>query len=141
MTLGTTIRRLREDRAWTQGQLSLHSGVDQSHLSKIERDVHDSVNAHVLARIATALGVTTDFLMQGAGWIESMDQAASGDPLELRLLIAVRSIRSRKIRGKVIEQLTWIAQAFCDAEFASGAKTALQKAAEEREEYEPKEQT
>ena len=131
MTLGTTLRRLRDERGWSQGQLAVHSGVDQSHLSKIERDVHETINARVLARIADALNISTDYLMVEAGWLEPRPNISGLTFAESRLFSVVRQIKRPTLRAKLLEQLTWIAEAVYQAETAQ----ELQQLTTEREKY------
>ena len=135
MTLGIILRRLREERGWSQGQLSVRSGVDQSHLSKIERDVHETINARVLARIADALNISTDYLMIEAGWLHREPPSINPSFAEQRLLDIIHQIPSARIRSKVLEQFTWIAQVARDADLARQTPS-LRQAAEAREEYE-----
>ena len=118
MTLGTTIKRLRQARGWTQGQLAMRSGVEQSHLSKIEREVHETVNARVLARIAMALQVSADELMEEAGWLPPSDRADHLRAAEQKLVNTIRAIPTTKVRDRVVEQFTWIAEVARDADLA-----------------------
>ncbi|HUV74769.1 MAG TPA: helix-turn-helix transcriptional regulator [Anaerolineae bacterium] len=131
MTLGPTLRQLREERGWSQGQLALRSGIDQSHLSKIERDVHETINARVLARIADALNVTTDYLMEAAGWKHPLPSLGVLMPREQRLIDTIRQIRAHHTRREALDQLIWMAQALVDAERGH----ELKKAAEAQEAY------
>tara|TARA_R110002124_G_C8930474_1_gene511950 strand:+ start:960 stop:1313 length:354 start_codon:yes stop_codon:yes gene_type:complete len=41
MSLGANLKRLRQDKGWTQGDLSKASGVKLGHVSRIERDDTD----------------------------------------------------------------------------------------------------
>ena len=138
MTLGSSLRRLREERGWSQGQLAVHSGVQQSHLSKIERDVHDTINARVLARIADALNVSTDYLMVEAGWLEPRPAIPELTFAESRFFQIIRQINSTRLQIKVLEQLTWIAEVARDAGLARQTP-ALKLAAEGREEHDKEE--
>ena len=67
MGLGKAILRLRKARDWTQGQLSTYSGVDQSYLSRIERDQHENVSVKIIAAIAMALDVSVDSILIEGG--------------------------------------------------------------------------
>jgi transcriptional regulator with XRE-family HTH domain len=60
--LGSTIRRLRDERGWTQGELAYHAGVDQSHVSRIESGATKDTKVSTIIAIARALGVTIDEL-------------------------------------------------------------------------------
>ena len=137
MTLGTLLRQLRKDRGWTQGQLALRSGIDQSHLSKIERDVHDSVNAHVLARLAEALEVSVDYLCEEAGWLTGRPHPKELALAEYNLIETIRLVTSPGVRHKVLEQLTWIAESVVKAEKTQQLEelNSVRKAAEHRAPY------
>ncbi len=67
MSLGTTIRELRQQKGWTQTQLATHAGVGRSYISMLENDERPNVSARIVDRLATALGVTSDYLMRRAG--------------------------------------------------------------------------
>ncbi len=41
MSLGENIKRFRQDKGWTQGQLAKVSGVRLGHISRLERDDTD----------------------------------------------------------------------------------------------------
>jgi transcriptional regulator with XRE-family HTH domain len=60
---GAVVRRLREERGWTQGQLAYHAGVDQSRVSKIESGAHRDTRLSTVTRLAAALGVGVDVLL------------------------------------------------------------------------------
>jgi transcriptional regulator with XRE-family HTH domain len=67
-SLGYTIRALRMRKNWSLGQLSTYSGVAKSYLSRIEKDEHPNVSAKRLSRVARALEVTVQYLVEEAGW-------------------------------------------------------------------------
>jgi len=137
MTLGTTIRALREARGWSQGQLEVHSGVRQTQLSAIERGVHETVNARTLAKIAQALQVSADYLLRQAGWLEDHIELEEPTPAEQFLIDTIRDVETQSIRDKLIEQFTWIAEVARDADLAR--RPALKLIAEEDEGYGEKE--
>jgi len=111
----------------------MRSGVEQSHLSKIEREVHETVNARVLARIAMALQVSADELMEEAGWLPPSDRADHLRAAEQKLVNTIRAIPTTKVRDRVLEQFTWIAEVARDADVAR--QPALRLVAEEDEGY------
>jgi transcriptional regulator with XRE-family HTH domain len=85
--LGQAIQELRQALGWTQGRLSEMAAADRSQVSRLEAGER-LVSAPVLARIAHALGTTTDDLLARAGYIRvpsQEQQAAAGGHL-LRLL-------------------------------------------------------
>lgn len=61
-TLGERVAHLRRAKGFTQRELSIAAGVDDSTLSRIERG--DSLGSlDVLARLARKLGTTVDALL------------------------------------------------------------------------------
>lgn len=61
-TTGKRVERLRKDSGMNQAALAGLVGVRQNYISAIERDVA-SPSAEVVAKIAQALGTSTDFLL------------------------------------------------------------------------------
>lgn len=59
---GDRIKRLREDRGWTQGQLSLHTEIAQSYISDMERGVAANVGTEALIPLARTLETSVDYL-------------------------------------------------------------------------------
>ena len=62
-TLGKRIKALRADRGVSQKDLARLIDTAQSHLSEIEADGVPRVSGDLLARIASALNTTTDYLL------------------------------------------------------------------------------
>lgn len=62
MSIGTRIRTAREARGWTQFQLGVVVGKRDTDVSRWERDVLGP-RPDVVANIARALGITTDYLL------------------------------------------------------------------------------
>lgn len=62
MSLGENIRRFRQARSWTQGQLSERTGIKIGHLSKLEQDEGDP-KASTLYKLIQAFGCTPTALM------------------------------------------------------------------------------
>jgi len=69
--VGHVIRRLRQDKGWTLGQLSVYSGIGKSYLSRIERGKHPNLSAKKVGKIANALNVSPNYIYEQAGWYES----------------------------------------------------------------------
>ncbi|OJW71353.1 MAG: transcriptional regulator [Sphingomonadales bacterium 63-6] len=63
--LGASIRAVRHERGLSQEALADASGIDRSHMGKIERGERN-VSVLNIARIAEALGVTIAALMASA---------------------------------------------------------------------------
>jgi transcriptional regulator with XRE-family HTH domain len=61
MALGTRIRRLRQERDWSQAQLAKKLSVHQKQISGYERDVHVP-STELLIRLAELFDVSLDFL-------------------------------------------------------------------------------
>jgi transcriptional regulator with XRE-family HTH domain len=59
---GDKIRMLRNKRRWTQKELALTSGVDQSIISDLENNKKAGTRIDTLVALARALGVATDDL-------------------------------------------------------------------------------
>jgi transcriptional regulator with XRE-family HTH domain len=66
LALGARLRELREERGWSQRELGSKLGILQSKLSKYESGTHQP-SLRNLVRIASLVGVTTDYLLTGAG--------------------------------------------------------------------------
>ena len=61
--LGPRLRSLREHRGLDVGQLAYKSGVHISTIHKIENNDRPNTSGVILARLADALGTTTDYLL------------------------------------------------------------------------------
>ena|SRR6266540_1853131 len=61
---GERIRRLRNERGWTQEQLARQAGLSKSAISEAESDTTQPRGPN-LVRIASALGASIDFLLTG----------------------------------------------------------------------------
>src|SRR5438552_6887092 len=78
--MGDLIQKMRRDLGWTQGYLSDTTGADRSQVSRLEAGER-LVSAPVLARIAHALGTTTDDLLSRAGFINVPSRAEQDETL------------------------------------------------------------
>lgn len=61
MSLGTRIKRLRQDRNWSQAQFALKLKVHQKQISGYERNVHVP-STDLLIRVADLFNVSLDYL-------------------------------------------------------------------------------
>jgi transcriptional regulator with XRE-family HTH domain len=61
--VGRRIKSLRERQQLTQGQLAVYSEVAQSHISRLENELVDSLGSDPLAKMARVLNTTTDYLL------------------------------------------------------------------------------
>jgi transcriptional regulator with XRE-family HTH domain len=66
LALGARLREVREERGWSQRELGGQLGILQSKLSKYESGTHQP-SLRNLVRMANLVGVTTDYLLTGAG--------------------------------------------------------------------------
>lgn len=73
-TTGGRVRLLRARRGLSQTQLAAKAGISRNHLWRIEKGDRPKVGADVLARIASALGVSLSDLL---------DESAPGEPYEV----------------------------------------------------------
>ena len=60
--IGRRLKRLRQDRNWSQAQLGRQIGVHQKQISGYERGVHVP-STDVLVRLAQVFGVSLDYLV------------------------------------------------------------------------------
>jgi transcriptional regulator with XRE-family HTH domain len=61
ITLGSRIKRLRQERSWSQAQLGKRLGVHQKQISGYERGIHFP-QTDLLIRVAELFDVSLDFL-------------------------------------------------------------------------------
>ena len=139
MTLGPTIRRLREERGLKVYQLGNLIGVDASYVGRIEKGRVENVGSELIGKIAEALQVSTDYLYAEGGWLPPLYDPGELDLTERRLIEMLRSIPTASLKQRVLEQLTWIAEVARDADLAR--QPALRLAADEREGYQAEEDT
>lgn len=57
MGIGSKIRKLREVRGWSQKQLATKSGLEQSHISQIERENIGKPHLDTLEGLFQSLGI------------------------------------------------------------------------------------
>lgn len=82
--LGEKVRKLRNDRHWTQEQLAQRTGISASFLGHIERGTRKA-GVDTVVRLANALGCGTDALLS-----DSLSKPGSDDRTLDFLLRAVR---------------------------------------------------
>ena len=75
-SIGERLRLAREDRGWSQVELSKRSGVHAMLISRIETKAKKDVNAMTLRKLAKALRVSGDYLLGLKDDIDSMRVAA-----------------------------------------------------------------
>lgn len=57
MSLGRLIKRLRDERGWTQAELAARSGVRPALLSRLESGRQGDTQTHIIQQLAKAFGV------------------------------------------------------------------------------------
>ena len=62
-TLGEKIKELREQRGWSQRELSQRAHVRAALISELESGKKEDTTGSVLRRLARTLGVTVDYLV------------------------------------------------------------------------------
>jgi transcriptional regulator with XRE-family HTH domain len=61
--IGATIKNFRKEKGWRQDELAEHSGVPMSTITKIEAGFIKNPSIEKMAKIAKALGITVDELI------------------------------------------------------------------------------
>jgi transcriptional regulator with XRE-family HTH domain len=134
MTLGSTIAKLREQRGWSQGQVAVRADMKATQVSRIERDVHETINARTLARLAMAFDVSTDYLMCEAGWMRERPHPKELAASEQRLIDNMHQIKSDVLRRRVLEQMTAMVESILTAQ-RSRTFSELHRVADPSEDY------
>lgn len=71
MKIGEYIKKLREEKNFSQRQLGLYSGVSNTEISKIESGKRQNPSPEILEKIAPYLDTTYEELMSVAGYIKN----------------------------------------------------------------------
>lgn len=100
MSLGANIRRLRQAKNWTQGQLSERTGIKIGHLSKLEQDEGDP-KASTLYKLIDAFECTPTVLMAD---IDATKQGDFTDGLLAMILERVENL-PREAKASLAEVL------------------------------------
>lgn len=94
------LRELRQEKGYTQKQISDKTGISRSVLSQYETG-HSEPTASVIIKLADALEVTTDYLLERADELDNVTVQSSAPPLpadELELLTLYRSMSNPQKR-------------------------------------------
>ncbi|NLC47233.1 MAG: helix-turn-helix transcriptional regulator [Firmicutes bacterium] len=70
MTVGELIKKLRDQKGFSQRQLALYSGVSNTEISKIESGERKNPNPEILKKIASALNIDYTVFFKAAGYLE-----------------------------------------------------------------------
>jgi len=105
-TLGKRLKALRADLGMSQKELAHLADTSQAYLSRIENDGVPGVRGQILARIADALGTTTDYVLGlSDDPLPPADFPVDDLPADLRLLHKRIESLPLALRGQVIEYL------------------------------------
>lgn len=98
---GSRLRKLREARGFTQGELAERVGIELVQISRYERG-QALPNAETLVSLAEVLKTETDVLLRGES--SALRQAGAEDNLDLPLLERFRDLQklSKRDRDAVI---------------------------------------
>jgi transcriptional regulator with XRE-family HTH domain len=79
MSLEEKVRRLREKRGMNQKQLAEASNITQATISRIESGQVKELKSEALKRLASALGVTVDYLVDKTSQL-TLNDLVQSDP-------------------------------------------------------------
>ena len=63
-SFGRRLRQLRQERGWSQEELSTRAHISKTYIGEIERG-ENNVSIHYIARLAAALSVTMEEMFHG----------------------------------------------------------------------------
>jgi len=89
MSLGKTIRAIRQEQGLSQKEVAEAAGIGQSYLSMIESGQRRNPGTRIVARLARVLDVSIDELAARAGYLPS---AELGDALSQRAMRLFRRL-------------------------------------------------
>jgi len=69
--IGQIIKRLRDHKNWSQGQLAYHAGLSKTTISVLEAGKRQNPSAQTIAKIANALDASVDDILAEAGLLRS----------------------------------------------------------------------
>lgn len=119
MSIGMNVRRLRQDKGFTQGDLATAAGIRLGHVSKIERDETDP-KLSTITKIMDALGCSADALF--------FDEKEKSTDSALTMMIE----RTQNLPKEHKDAIGKVVEAFCianglDEIFRDGKRFALLK--------------
>ncbi len=122
MKLGDRIRKLRDKRELTQGQLAQSSSVSQGYLSQLENGEVKNPSAAVLLRVAQAMNVDPDDLFEAAGYPTVRTLRATYERYESTIdgeLLGYLASLPREKQRRLLSLLQGIEQVLADGEPAT----------------------
>lgn len=90
---GQKIRSLREQRGWTQKELALKSGVDQSLISALETDRKEDVRFSTIMAMARALNVQPHQLLTSS-------DSPPPEPTDPQITIMMRMVNDMTVEER-----------------------------------------
>jgi transcriptional regulator with XRE-family HTH domain len=102
--IGARIRTAREEQGWTQDQLAAAVGVSRSAVAQWETGRAGQVTTN-LTRVASALGVGVEYLMNGRSKFAST-QIGSADELAMLRLYRECTVEDRQLLLRTARRLT-----------------------------------
>lgn len=63
MTIGKTLRKLRNDKGLSLSELSKLSGVSKKYISEIENEIKKNIGSEIIQKLSAVFGVTSDYLL------------------------------------------------------------------------------
>lgn len=123
---GGKIRSLREQRGWTQKDLALKAGVDQSLISALETDRKEDVRFSTIMALARALNVKPHQLLTSS-------ESSPPEPTDPQINIMMRMVNDMTVdeRASVIAFVNHYkdqrkkAEAFSRKKLRSGSKSSV----------------
>lgn len=97
-TFGSVVKGLRLERGWSQREMSRRTGIDQTEISKFERDSYKHPKPEIIATYEDSFGLTRGSLSHlpwGRAAIPEIDVPDRGvmiGPAEPELIEAVRAL-------------------------------------------------
>ena len=93
---GKAVTRLREAKGMDQKVFAEHVGISEAVLSRIENDTQQSYKIDIIVKIADALGVPVDMLMDREVQMPDVPEF----PSDLRLVLADLAKKDAKIQDQ-----------------------------------------
>lgn len=66
--IGSRIRQIRAEKGFSLAELSKKTGIGQTYLSIIEKNLHSNPTYEYIVKIANALGVDYEYLLLGSDY-------------------------------------------------------------------------
>jgi putative transcriptional regulator len=103
LNLSSKIKELREERGWTQHELSKRSGVDRSTVAYIETDRIAKPSAETFLKLAQAFDIHINELFASAGYIKDIRTIYSHEQTAEQILDEIK-LNLRRLEKKLKEK-------------------------------------